>query len=84
MPRRGWCLVASTWVSKRMQSNREPSIVALKTVTFLAFPFAESVLRRSLVGEHATNGVAESAMCGVERKTRTLKFSLEAQCGKDR
>ena len=45
-----------------LQSDGEPSIVALKTATLLATPFVELVLRESPVGEHASNGVAESAM----------------------
>ena len=39
-------------------------------------------LRGSPAGEHATNGVAESAMREVKRPTRTLKFVLEAHVGK--
>ena len=50
-----------------LQSDGEPSIVALKTTTLLASQFVESVLRGSPVGEHATNGVAESAMRGKDR-----------------
>ena len=45
-----------------LQSDGEPSSVALKTATLLAAPFVELVLRQSPVGEHATNGVAESAV----------------------
>ena len=41
-------------------------------------PFVESVLRESPIGEHATNGVAESAMREMKRQTRTLKIALEA------
>ena len=40
------------------------------------------VLRESPVGEHATNGVAESAMREIKRQMRTLKFSLEAHVRK--
>ena len=65
-----------------MRSDGEPSIVALKTATLLASPFVEFVLRESPVGEHATNGVTESAMCEVKRQTQTLKFALEAHVGK--
>ena len=61
-----------------MQSDGEPSIVALKTATLLASPFVELVLCEIPVGEHATDGVAESAMREVKRQTRTLKFALEA------
>ena len=64
-----------------MQSDGEPSIVALKTATLLAFPYAECVLRESPIGEHATNGVAESAMREVKWQTRTLNFALEAHVG---
>ena len=59
-----------------LQSDAEPSTVALKTATLLASPFVGLVLRESPVGEHATNGVAESAMLEVKRQTRTLKFAL--------
>ena len=45
-----------------MQSDGEPSIVALKTATLLASPLVEFVLRECPTGEHATSGVAESAM----------------------
>ena len=65
-----------------LQSGGEPSIVALKTATLLASPFVELVLRESPVGEHATNGVAESAMREVKRQTRTLEFAVEAHVGK--
>ena len=65
-----------------LQSDGEPSIVPLKTVTLLASPSVELVFRESPVGEHATNGVAESAMREVKRQTRTLKFALEGHVGK--
>ena len=65
-----------------MQRNGGPSIVALKTATLLAGPRVELVLRGCPVGEHATKGVAESAMREVKRQTRTLKFALEAHVGK--
>ena len=65
-----------------LQSDGEPSIVALKTATLLASPFVELFLRESPVGEHVTNGVAESAMREVKRQTRTLKVALEAHVGK--
>ena len=52
--------------------------VALKTATLLSSPFVELVLRESPIVEHATNGVAESAMREVKRKTRPLKFALAA------
>ena len=65
-----------------LQSDGEPSIEALKTATLLASPFVELVLRESPVGEHAANGVAESAIIEVKRQTRTLKFALEAHVGK--
>ena len=48
----------------------------------MASPLIELVLRESPVVEHATNGVAESAMREVKRQTRTLNFSLEAHVGK--
>ena len=57
----------------------EPSIVALKTATFLASPFVELVLRESPVGEHATNGVAESAMREVNSE-----ICSGSACAKDR
>ena len=66
----------------RLQSDGEPSIVALKTAALLASPFVELVLHENPVGEHATNGVAESAMREVKRQTRTLKFALEAHVEK--
>ena len=66
------------YIREILQSDGEPSIVALKTATLLASPFVEQVLRESPIGEHVTNGVAESAMREVNRQTRTLKFALEA------
>ena len=48
----------------------------------LAVPYVELVLLESIVGEHATNGVAESAMREVKKQIRTLKFALEAHVGK--
>ena len=57
-----------------LQSDGEPSIVALKTSTLLASSDVEFVLRESSIGEHVTNGVAESAMREVNRQTRTLKI----------
>ena len=45
-------------------------------------PFVDLVSRESPVGEHAMNGVAESAMREVKRQTRTLKFALEAHVAK--
>ena len=65
-----------------LQSDGEPSIVALKTATLLASSFVELVLRESPVGEHATKGVAESAMREVIRHTRTVKFAMDAHVGK--
>ena len=65
-----------------LQSDGEPSIVARKTATLLASSFVELVLRESPVGEHATKGVAESAMREVNRQTRTVKFAIEAHVGK--
>ena len=64
-----------------LQSDGEPLIVALRTATLLAAPLVELVLRENPVGEHATNGVAESAMREVKRQTRILKFALEAHVG---
>ena len=64
-----------------LRSDGVPSIVALKAATLLAARFFELVLRESPVGEHATNGVNESAMRDVRRQTRTLKFALEAHVG---
>ena len=66
----------------RLQSDGEASIVALKTATLLTTTFVESVLHEGPVGEHATNGVAESALREVKRQTRTLKSALEAHVGK--
>ena len=58
------------------------TIVALKTATLFASPFVELALRESPIGEHATNGVAESAKREVKRQTRTLiKFAREAHVG---
>ena len=65
-----------------MLDDGEPSIAALKTSTLLASPFVELVLRENPVGEHATNGVSESAMREVQRQTRTLKCAPEAHVGK--
>ena len=65
-----------------LQSDGEPSIGALKTATLLASPFVALSLRESPVGEHVTNGVAESALREVKRQTWTLKFALEAHVGK--
>ena len=53
-----------------LQNDGEPSIVAFKTATLLACPFVEWVLREGPNGEHAPNGVAESAMREVKRRTR--------------
>ena len=64
-----------------LQSDGEPSIVALNTATLLA-TIGELVLRQSPVGEHATNGVAESAIREVKSQTRTLNFALEAHVEK--
>ena len=64
-----------------LQSVGEPSIVALQTATSLAAPCVDLVLRERPVGEHATNGVAESAMREVKRQTRTENFALEAHVG---
>ena len=71
-------------VSSSCVADGEPSIVALNTATLLAAPCMELVFRESPAGEHATNGVAESAMRDVKRQTqtRTLKFALEAHVGK--
>ena len=60
-----------------LQSDREPSIVVLKIATLLAIPHVDLVLRESPIGEHATNGVAESAMREVKRQTRTLNVALK-------
>ena len=65
-----------------LQSDGEPSIVALRAATLLPAPFVELVLRESPVGEHATNNVAESAIREVKRQTRTLKFAVEAHVSK--
>ena len=82
MPRRGGVQVASILYCRTiLQSDGEPSIVALKTATLSISPCVE-VLRASPVREHATNGVAEFAMREVKRQTRTLKFALEAHVGK--
>ena len=70
------------YLRSTLQSDGEASIVSLKTETLLPSPFVGSVLRESTVGEHATNGVAESVMLEVKRQTRTLKFALEAHVGK--
>ena len=56
-----------------MQSDGEPSVVALKTATLLASPFVELASPESSLGQHATDGVAESAMREVKKQTRTLK-----------
>ena len=37
---------------------------------------------KALLAEHATNGVAESALREVKRQTRTLKFVVKAHVGK--
>ena len=67
--------------AERYCKSGEPSIVALKTATLLAAPLVELALRDNPVGEHATNGVARSAMREVKRHTRTLKCALEAHVG---
>ena len=56
--------------------------MALKTAILLGAIFLELVLRESEVGEHATSGVAESAMREVKRHTRKFKFALEAHVRK--
>ena len=78
-PRRGWCLCCvDLGITERygrvVESHR---IVALKTATSLASLFVELVLRESPVGEHATSGVAESAMREVKRQTRSWKRMWE-------
>ena len=55
--------------------------MALTTSSLLAAPFVELVFREIAVGEHATNGVGESAMREVKRQTRTLKSLLEPHVG---
>ena len=65
-----------------LQSDGEPSSAALKTATLLAAPFVEFVLRQSPVGEHATNGVAESAMS--EDAGTNAELSVGSARGKDR
>ena len=65
-----------------LQSDGEPSVVALNTATLLGVLFVEVFLGDSPVGEHVTNGLSESAMRDVNRQTRTLKFSWEAHVGK--
>ena len=59
-----------------LQSDGEPSVVALKTATSVASPFVELVLRESRFGKHVTK-IVESAMREVQRKTRTLKFAVQ-------
>ena len=57
-----------------LQSDGEPSVTAFKNCDL----FGSSICRNEgPVGEHATNGVAESAMREVKRQTRMLKFALE-------
>ena len=70
--------------SAMLQSDGEPSVVALKTATLLASPFVEFSLRESPVGEHVTNDVAESAMREVKRQTRNSEICSGSACGKDR
>ena len=65
-----------------LQSDGEASIVSLKTETLLPSHLLGQFCAKSPVGEHATNGVAESVMLEVKRQTRTLKFALEAHVGK--
>ena len=72
--------VASTGVSQSDVAKCWRAI--LKTATLLASPVVELVLRESPDGEHATNGVAESAVREVKRQTRPLKFALEAHVGR--
>ena len=62
-----------------LQSDGEPSSVALKTAALLSAPFVELVLRESPVGEHATNVVPEFATREVKG---TLKVALESDVGK--
>ena len=75
MLRHGWCLCCvDSGIAKR-------HCKALKTATLLS-PFVEFFLRESPIGEHATKGVAESAMREVTRQTRALKFALGTHVGK--
>ena len=67
-----------------MQSGGAPSIEVLKTATLLASPFVELVLRESPAGEHATNGVAESAMDKVKTADTNAEIYSGSACGKDR
>ena len=82
---------ATSWLVSLLRRHRyrrailpsvgEPSTVALKTAILLTSPFVGFILRERPVGEHATNGVTESAMREVKRQTRTLKLALEAHVG---
>ena len=74
--------LAQVGLASAEHPHGKPSIVAFKTATLLASPIVGMVLLKSRVGEHATNGVAESAMREVTRQTRTLKLALEAHVGR--
>ena len=67
---------------RRNKVMDQPINRSSQTATLLVAPFVDLVLRECPVGEHAINGVAESAVREVKSQTRTLKFALEAHVGK--
>ena len=62
-----------------MQSDGEPSIVALKTAAADAAG-VECVPRESPVGEHQANGLVENACKEIKRQVRVARSALEEMC----
>eukprot|EP00434_Breviolum_minutum_P042976 symbB.v1.2.038276.t1/scaffold5896.1/size48089/1 len=64
-----------------MQSDGEPSIVALKTAAADAAG-VECVPRESAVGEHQANGLVENACKEIKRQVRVARSALEEKVGR--
>ena len=64
-----------------MQSDGEPSIVALKTAAADAAGI-ECVPRESPVGEHQANGLVENACKEIKRQVRVARSALEEKVGR--
>ena len=64
-----------------MQSDGEPSIVALKTAAADAAG-VECVPRESPVGEHQANGLVENACKEIKRQVRVARSALEEKVGR--
>ena len=64
-----------------IQSDGEPSIVALKTAAADAAG-VECVPRESPVGEHQANGLVENACREIKRQVRVARSALEEKVGR--